>query len=109
MINLKLSKADAKEESGATPDLPAYPYGMSLYLNDETLEKLGITTMPKVGSVLRMVANVTVTGTSVRATQGEKEAGEATETTDSCVDLQITDMELAGEIKDMAATLYPTK
>lgn len=108
MISMKLDKADAKEEAGATPDLPAYPYGLTLYLNDETLEKLGIKTMPAVGSKLQLTATVIVTGTSVRATQGEKEAGEGAETTDSCVDLQITDMDLAAPIKDMASTLYPS-
>ena len=108
MVNLQLSKAEAQEESGATPELPRYPYGLSIYLDDETLEKLGMTEMPKVGTVLQLTAQVTVTGTSTRATQGEKEAGEATETTCSCVDLQITDMDLQGGGKDMAKSLYPS-
>ncbi len=106
MVNLALTKAEAKEETGATPDLPKYPYGLSLYLDDEILEKMGITEMPKVGSVLQLQAMVTVTGTSQRATQTEKESGEAAESTSSCVDLQITDMELQGPAKDKAKTLY---
>lgn len=106
MTNLALTKAEAKEESGVEPYLPKYPYGLTLYLNDETLEKLGMTEMPKVGSVLQLQAMVTVTGTSQRAQQTEKESGEPDETTTSCVDLQITDMDLQGPAKDMAKSLY---
>lgn len=108
MTNLAMSKQQAKVEYGGAPDdedLPRYPYGLQLYLDDDTLKKLGITDLPKVGSSMLAQITVTVTGTSQRATQSGKE-GEETRT---CVDMQITDMELAPPAKDMATSLYGKK
>lgn len=104
-----MSKAEAKEECGGVPaddDLPKYPYGLALYLDDETLAKLGITDLPKVGSTMQAQITVTITGTSQRATQSSKE-GESLRT---CVDMQITDMDFApATAKDLAKVLYPAK
>lgn len=107
MTNLALTKKEAKAEYGdsAKPsdeDLPRYPYGLTLYLDDDTLEKLGITDLPKVGSTMLAQITVMVTGTSQRATQSTKEG----ETLRTCVDLQVTDMDLAAPVKDKAKTLY---
>lgn len=110
MANLELTKKEAKESSGCYPDggsLPVYPYGLQLYLDDDTLKKLGITDLPKVGTSMLAQITVKVTGTSQRATQSSKE-GES-ETMRTCVDLQITDMDLAPPEKSVAETLYPTK
>lgn len=112
MINMQLSKAEAKEGCGASPadyDLPRFPYGLTLCLDDEVLEKLGITDLPKVGAVMLLQAQVTVTSVSSRATQENKEKGEATESTSSDVSLQITDMELQGGARDLASQLYSKK
>jgi hypothetical protein len=108
VVNLALTPDEAKAVHGdcCSPDsdnLPLYPYGLSLYLNDETLEKLGLTDLPKVGSTMLAQITVTVTGTSQRATQSGKDG----ETTNTCVDLQITDMELALPAKSAASVLYP--
>lgn len=102
MISMKLSKEEAGKMSGAVEikpgDGPAYPYGLCLYLDDETLKKLGFGDPPAVGSELMLVAKVTVTSTGVNQQQdGDKEA--------RC-DLQITDMELAGASRP-ATAMYP--
>lgn len=105
MTNLAMTREQAKSEYGVEPaddDLPKYPYGLSLYLDDDTLKKLGITDLPKVGTSLPATITVMVTGTSQRATQSSKD-GEQMRT---CVDLQITDMDIAMPSKSAADVLY---
>lgn len=106
MTNLAMTKEEAKKEYGYEPsdtdNLPKYPYGLSIHLDDDTLAKLGLTDLPKVGSNLVAQITVTVTGTSQRATQSGKEG----ETLRTCVDLQITDMDIASPAKSAAEVLY---
>jgi hypothetical protein len=109
MPNLAMTKEEAKKEYGYEPsdtdNLPKYPYGLSIHLDDDTLAKLGLADLPKVGSNLVAQITVTVTGTSQRATQSGKEG----ETLRTCVDLQITDMDIAAPAKPAADVLYPGK
>lgn len=104
MISMKLTAAEAKadtmlgdaEEDGG----PQYPYGLTLCLDDETLAKLGITDLPKVGSVMQLTALVEVCSVSQYANQKD---------TDTSMSLQITDMELAAgnsEPKALANRIY---
>jgi hypothetical protein len=108
MTSLALTADEAKKEYGdccVSPDadsLPKYPYGLTLYLDDDTLKKLGITDLPKVGTSIPATITVMVTGTSQRATQSSKEG----ETMRTCVDLQITDMEMTMPAKSAADVLY---
>ncbi|WP_059413439.1 capsid staple protein [Cupriavidus basilensis] len=106
LVSMKLSPAEAKEESGIAPsaeDAPRYPYGLCLDLDDETLKKLGITDMPAVGSAMQLIARVRVT----RISQYENQEG-----ADACLGLQITDMALepaapaARSAGDIATSLY---
>lgn len=100
MINMKMSPKEAKEWSEPSPaEAPEYPYGLSIDLSDESLAKLGITELPKVGAQLEIRAKVTVTSTSSYETQG----GEP----DKRVCLQITDMELGAAQAESAQRLYP--
>jgi hypothetical protein len=99
MINMKMSREEAKEYNTieANHDAPEYPYGLRIDLNDDSLEKLGITALPKVGTEMTMTCKVTVTSVSAYDRQG----GEA----EQSVCLQITDMELgAGKTQSDAAT-----
>lgn len=104
--NMALTPDEAKEEMGccapsdsADNDAPKYPYGLTLNLDDEVLAKLGITSPPTVGSRMTLTAVVNVTSTSQYATQSG---------TDASVNLQITDMELAGPpAGDQAQRMYP--
>lgn len=83
LVDLKLSKADAKDEAGCAPssDKPLYPYGTTLYLDEDEQKKLGIKDMPDVGTEFPIEALVVVVGTSERQTQ---------DGTRKTLDLQIT-------------------
>lgn len=108
LIDMQLDRKEAQEEAGASPsdNLPKYPYGLCIYLDDETLEKLGLTQLPKVGTTLQLTAMVKVTGTRSHEIQTEKESGEPDENTSSSVDMQITAMELsAGQTQQSAASM----
>jgi hypothetical protein len=100
MVNMKMTAEEAKEYTGApisAGDAPAYPYGLCICLNDDSLKKLGFDDPPPVGTQMRVTAMVTVTSTGVNQQQdGDKEA--------RC-ELQITDMELTGGAPD-ATKLY---
>ena len=102
MVNMKMSREEAKEYTlgSEVDDGPRYPYGLRLDLNDDSLEKLGITALPKVGTEMTITAKVTVTSVSAYDSQG----GEPEQN----VCLQITDMEIgAGKTQgDAAKSLY---
>lgn len=101
--SMKISAAEREKrntpaETSATPD--AYPWGLSLNLENDTLDKLGLE-LPAVGDELVLVARVKVTSVSSREGEGESKARSAS--------LQITDMAVGGEksdATDAAATLY---
>lgn len=99
---MKLSAAEAKSMTGCVPDSsdgPAYPYGLTIYLDNATLAKLGITDLPDLGTKLTLHAEVEVTSNSQRQTQDGKTVN---------MDLQITGMELTGEAKPLdAKSVYP--
>lgn len=99
LVNMKMSREEAKEYNAieASNDGPQYPYGLRIDLNDDSLEKLGITALPKVGTEMTITAKVVVASVSAYDSQG----GEAEQN----VGLQITDMELgAGKTQSDAAT-----
>lgn len=100
MVNMKMTKEQAAEYTASpasTEDAPAYPYGLEICLDDDSLAKLGMTNPPDVGTVLTLKAQVTVTSNGVSQMQdGDKEA--------RC-SLQITDMELS-DGKTGAQKLY---
>jgi hypothetical protein len=66
-------------------DPPAYPYGLCLSLNSETLTKLGIKDLPKVGTKVR----ITAVGEVISVSQRQELDGDQARS----VDVQITDME----------------
>lgn len=100
LIDMKLTPAEAKDAdlccAPSDDGGPKYPYGLSINLDDETLAKLGITTLPAVGAVMQLTASVEVTSTSQYERQDEKEIN---------INLQITAMELGGAPSPSAATV----
>lgn len=105
--SMALSPEEAKEMMGdcCAPSMmsdedkgPKYPYGLTIYLCDETLAKLNLGTLPDVGTKFTLMAIVEVTSNSQRQTQDGK---------DVSMDLQITDMALSsGPDKTPAQSLY---
>ena len=85
LINMK-QKPEREEMPGEIDkDEPRYPYGLCLSLDKNSLEKLGITALPKVGGEMMITAKAKITGTSQYDSQGGSEMR---------VELQITDMDL---------------
>jgi len=97
---MKLSAA-AREKMYPAPtllnDTPRYPYGLTITLDNETLDKLEMGSLPKVGKTMTLIAAVTVTSVSSSEDSGDHEVRRN-------VSLQITDMALEGS--KAAATLY---
>jgi hypothetical protein len=77
-----------------------YPYGTQLSLGDDQLEALGITDLPKIGTVLTIQAKVKV----VAARSEEDQDGSA----DNTLSLQITDLGIDGTMSETekAATMF---
>lgn len=101
MADMKMSKSEGIKYEVATEkedDGPQYPYGLCIHLEQDQLEKLGITELPKVGAAMMIHANAYVKTVSQYDTQD----GE-----DKRVELQITELEIApGEAKDAAEIMY---
>lgn len=87
MINLKINrKTDDENELCVSPpdNRDGYPYGTRITLDSDTLDKLGIKTLPAVGNELMIEAKVRVI--SVSESDNSKS-----------VELQITDMDLEND------------
>lgn len=94
LISMENTAAEAKEQTSPTADGgPKYPWGLNICLNDDSLDKLGVKTLPAVGTEVTMVAKATVASTSENATESSG--------TRSSMDLQITDMQLDGLNNDL--------
>ena len=105
LVSMKMSKADADakmEPSSLMTDRPMYPCGLNLNLDDDGLEKLGLTMDDfTVGKSMTLIATVDVTGCSMNERQGEDAS--------TSISLQITDLCLedgAAKATAAAATLY---
>ena len=105
MVSMKISKKDrdAKMEPPTlSTDMPLYPWGLSLSLDDDAMEKLGMDIADmKVGSTMSLVATVEVTSCSIQETSGQD--------ANQSVGLQITDMCLedgARASKNITKALY---
>lgn len=101
LTSMKLAPKAADKDMEATccpsGEAPAYPYGLCLYLDNDTLAKLGIAELPDVGTKLVLSAIVEVTSNTQRQTQEGKNVA---------MDLQITDMDLEAPGKSAAQRLY---
>lgn len=97
MKSLALTAEEAKSQYDCCPstdgdeDGPKYPWGTSLCLGTEALEKLGLGLMP-VGTEVTIIAKAKITGTSSR----ERQNGEKTED----MDIQLTAIDLTAAQAD---------
>lgn len=88
LVNMKMDAAAREKSYPSTvaADAPVYPWGLSLTLDNEALEKLGTGQLPDVGGTVVVIARAKVTGVS----SNEYEGGGKHRS----VSLQITDMAL---------------
>lgn len=102
LVNMKLTPSESKEETGAlTAQGPAYPYGLSICLDQQALAKLGISVLPNIDTPMTLSARVVVTSVSEYQTQGAEAR--------RSVDLQITEMALGpASVEIDPAKLYPS-
>jgi hypothetical protein len=65
LTEMKRTAPELKEASAPVESKPSpYPWGLSLRLEEESLEKLGLSTLPKVGTEFIIVARACVTEVS---------------------------------------------
>jgi hypothetical protein len=95
LINMQNTPAEAKEQVGLTPaaDAPKYPWGLEICLNDDSLDKLNVKTLPAVGTEVTIVAKACVSSTSERSTEGNGSS--------ASMSLQITDLQIDGLDADL--------
>jgi hypothetical protein len=75
LTNMAMSSKESKAMTNpepVSPNPPIYPYGLQIDLSEESIQKLGIETLPVVGSVLMIHAKVTVSRTSENIEQDKK-------------------------------------
>lgn len=101
-ISLAYTPEEAKEETAESSEMeaPKYPYGLTLYFDDETMKKLGIDGAIDVGTMVGISGNAMVVGYSERATQTE---------TRKCLDMQITDLAIEAPDTGLAQRMYGSK
>lgn len=90
LINMKMSKKEAGTMlccDAASESSPEYPYGLCINLNTEALERLGISTLPNVGTVMQIEARAVVQSVSSRDDGNPSRS----------VELQITDLSVQGQ------------
>jgi hypothetical protein len=99
LIDLKLKPKSKLRNAMATvaeeePDSgPAYPWGLEVNLETETIEKLGIDMDNiKAGDTVHIVAKAEVTTVSIRQTTKRK----GNDKLNKSLSLQLTDMQLGG-------------
>jgi hypothetical protein len=95
LVDMKLSKKESKEEVGLVStksDGPRYPYGLSLDLNDESMEKLGLSAKSfSVGESVVIKAKAKVKSLRMNQYEGEDKT--------ESMDLQITHLEVVSSDK----------
>jgi len=106
MVSMKLKPKSTEALKAEMPEYqpPAYPYGLCLSLNEESISKLGLDKLPSVGSTVTVMAKATV----VRAAINESLLTGQTSTPERNLELQITDLEVEPEKKKapIEETLY---
>ena len=94
LINMENTPQEAQQMVSPTAsDAPKYPWGLCITLNDDSLDKLNVKTLPAVGTEVTIVAKATVSRTSENATEGSGNC--------ASMDLQITDMQIDGLEADL--------
>lgn len=105
MTSMAYSKADLKamKDNNCHPcgDMPKYPWGLAIRLEQAELDKLGLAGLPTVGQRLQILATVEVTGVNSNQVTGEKPR--------TSVALQITDLQMLGDVVTEQPAPAPSK
>ena len=104
---MALVSMDVKEDEGRSDDMPGYDCCPCIYLNDDQVEALGITSMPEPGSVMMLTARVVVSRVTAEAEEADEVKTEGSKP-DISLTLTITDMEVTKQnsSQDIADALY---
>lgn len=72
LVSMKIDKAEREKKYSETvaADGPSYPYGLSMHLDEDVLEKLDLDSLPKVDSTVMIYAKATVTSVSSNSFPG---------------------------------------
>ncbi len=102
LVSMKIDRAaqEAKySEKSVAADAPAYPWGLTLNLDEDALEKLGID-LPDVDTKVMVIAKARVTSVSAnQSTGGEKRRSLSLQIEELC-------LEPGGTTKKAEAMLY---
>jgi hypothetical protein len=110
LVDIAYTAAERKEEAKDMQPTalgkykgPEYPYGLCLTLNEETLAKLGIDELPKVGEELKVQAVAKVTSVSMRSDDKDED--------ERRVELQITKLACGeeAESREMSENATPPR
>ncbi len=96
LTSMKLSKQDSDSEIEVAVNQPDYPYGLSISLHEDQIDKLGLD-LPNVGDEMMLEAVVVVRSVSQHKSEDHEGKG---------LELQITDMSLGKKQKSLADALY---
>ena len=106
MKSMKMSATESKMSEGpmtTKPSMqkgPKYPYGLCLRLEDGSIEKLGMKSLPKVGAVVSIEAKGNIKSMSEDESMGNGKR--------RMLEIQITDLAFESEKKDASEILYKT-
>ena len=92
---MKLSKKEAKNEFEVAPGAPKFPHGLTINLDNESLQKLGFDSLPDVGEDFIVVGIGPVTHASEHRRQGDK--------VDRSITIQLESIEV-GPVNEEAET-----
>jgi len=95
LVSLKMTRKEVQEKYASPPsmadDAPVYPYGLTLRLDNDTLDRLKVSKLPEVGESMMVLAKVNVTSVS----SSDSESGQ-----NRTCELQITDLALDVDDQD---------
>lgn len=99
LVDMAFTKDELKDKKkkepcciGANGQPNPYPWGLSLHLEVDSLEKLGMQQLPNIGQEMQLVATVKVTSVNQSAREGQDE--------NRSVGLQLTHMQLGARAKE---------
>lgn len=110
LVNMQMPKKKIEEQvatESPAADMPIYPWGLQVRLDEDSLDKLGMEKLPAVDGELMLIAKVKVVGVS----SNEHSSNGKGKHKHKSVELQITDLclEDVPADKDAASELYSKK